>query len=77
MEDNVLIRDYYERFNEFPPIIATISTDDELYLKLVAKALAEDKKIDDEMFEKVFKGVKYDLDTTEPFDETNEEDFKE
>lgn len=74
MENNEIIMEYYERFKEMPPLFVSISTDDEDYLRLVAKALLEGKKIDGKMFDEVFKNRKYDIDFS--FDETDDEDFE-
>ena len=46
MVNNELINDYLDRFDEMPPKYISISTDDEDYLRLVATALVEDRKID-------------------------------
>lgn len=73
MENNVIINAYYEMFGELPPIIATISVKDEKYLRLIAYALAEGKKIDEEMFNDVFAGVEYDI--VDSFDIDEEDDF--
>lgn len=74
MENNEIIMEYYERFKEMPPLFVSISTDDEDYLRLVAKAILEGKKIDGKMFDEVFKNRKYDIDFS--FDETDDEDFE-
>ena len=71
---NELINDYLDRFGEMPPEYISISTDNEDYLRLVATALVEDRKIDSKMFDKVFKNKQYDIDFS--FDETDDEDFE-
>lgn len=71
---NELINDYLDRFGEMPPEYISISTDDEDYLRLVATALVEDRKIDSKMFQEVFKNKQYDIDFS--FDETDDEDFE-
>lgn len=71
---NELIKEYLYRFDEMPPEYISISTDDEDYLRLVAKALVEDRKIDSKMFDEVFKNKQYDIDFS--FDETDDEDFE-
>ena len=77
MENNEIIMEYYARFKEMPPIFVSISTDDEDYLRLVAKALLEGKKIDGKMFDEVFKNRKYDTDySNDSFDETDDEDYE-
>ena len=73
MVNNELINDYLDRFSEMPPEYISISTDDEDYLRLVATALVEDRKIDSKMFQEVFKNKQYDIDFS--FDETDDEDF--
>ena len=76
MVNNELINDYLDRFGEMPPEYISISTDDEDYLRLVATALVEDRKIDSKMFDEVFKNRKYDTDySNDSFDETDDEDF--
>lgn len=74
MVNNELINDYLDRFGEMPPKYISISTDDEDYLRLVATALVEDRKIDSKMFQEVFKNKQYDIDFS--FDETDDEDFE-
>lgn len=74
MVNNELINDYLDRFGEMPPEYISISTDDEDYLRLVATALVEDRKIDSKMFQEVFKNKQYDIDFS--FDETDDEDFE-
>ena len=74
MVNNELINDYLDRFGEIPPEYISISTDDEDYLRLIATALVEDRKIDSKMFDKVFKNKQYDTDFS--FDETDDEDFE-
>ena len=74
MVNNELINDYLDRFDEMPPKYISISTDDEDYLRLVATALVEDRKIDSKMFQEVFKNKQYDIDFS--FDETDNEDFE-
>lgn len=74
MVNNELINDYLDRFGEMPPEYISISIDDEDYLRLVAKALVEDRKIDSKMFQEVFKNKQYDIDFS--FDETDDEDFE-
>ena len=74
MVNNELINDYLDRFSEMPPEYISISTDDEDYLRLVATALVEDRKIDSKMFQEVFKNKQYDIDFS--FDETDNEDFE-
>ena len=74
MVNNELINDYLDRFGEMPPEYISISTDDEDYLRLIATALVEDRKIDSKMFNKVFKNKQYDIDFS--FDETDDEDFE-
>ena len=74
MVNNELINDYLDRFSEMPPKYISISTDDEDYLRLVATALVEDRKIDSKMFQEVFKNKQYDIDFS--FDETDDEDFE-
>ena len=74
MVNNELINDYLDRFGEMPPEYISISTDDEDYLRLIATALVEDRKIDSKMFQEVFKNKQYDIDFS--FDETDDEDFE-
>lgn len=74
MVNNELINDYLDRFGEMPPEYISISTDDEDYLRLVATALVENRKIDSKMFQEVFKNKQYDIDFS--FDETDDEDFE-
>lgn len=74
MVNNELINDYLDRFGEMPPEYISISTDDEDYLRLIATALVEDRKIDSKMFDEVFKNKQYDIDFS--FDETDDEDFE-
>ena len=74
MVNNELINDYLDRFGEMPPEYISISTDDEDYLRLIATALVEDRKIDSKMFNEVFKNKQYDIDFS--FDETDDEDFE-
>lgn len=74
MVNNELIKEYLYRFDEMPPEYISISTDDEDYLRLVATALVEDRKIDSKMFQEVFKNKQYDIDFS--FDETDNEDFE-
>ena len=74
MVNNELINDYLDRFGEMPPEYISISTDDEDYLRLIATALVEDRKIDSKMFDEVFKSKQYDIDFS--FDETDDEDFE-
>lgn len=74
MVNNELINDYLDRFGEMPPKYISISTDDEDYLRLIATALVEDRKIDSKMFQEVFKNKQYDIDFS--FDETDDEDFE-
>lgn len=74
MVNNELINDYLDRFGEMPPEYISISTDDEDYLRLIATALVEDRKIDSKMFDEVFKNKQYDIDFS--FDETDNEDFE-
>lgn len=74
MVNNELINDYLDRFGEMPPEYISISTDDEDYLRLIATALVEDRKIDSKMFDEVFKNKQYDIDFS--FDETGDEDFE-
>lgn len=71
---NELINDYLDRFGEMPPEYISISTDNEDYLRLVATALVENRKIDSKMFQEVFKNKQYDIDFS--FDETDDEDFE-
>lgn len=71
---NELINDYLDRFGEMPPEYISISTDDEDYLRLIATALVENRKIDSKMFQEVFKNKQYDIDFS--FDETDDEDFE-
>ena len=73
MVNNELINDYLDRFDEMPPEYISISTDDEDYLRLIATALVEDRKIDSKMFDEVFNNKQYDIDFS--FDETDDEDF--
>ena len=74
MVNNELINDYLDRFGEMPPEYISISTDDEDYLRLIATALVEDRKIESKMFQEVFKNKQYDIDFS--FDETDDEDFE-
>lgn len=74
MVNNELINEYLDRFGEMPPEYISISTDNEDYLRLVATALVEDRKIDSKMFQEVFKNKQYDIDFS--FDETDDEDFE-
>lgn len=74
MVNNELINDYLDRFGEMPSEYISISTDDEDYLRLIATALVEDRKIDSKMFDEVFKNKQYDIDFS--FDETDDEDFE-
>ena len=74
MVNNELINDYLDRFGEMPPKYISISTDDEDYLRLIATALVEGRKIDSKMFDEVFKNKQYDIDFS--FDETDDEDFE-
>ena len=74
MVNNELINDYLDRFGEMPPEYISISTDDEDYLRLIATALVENRKIDSKMFQEVFKNKQYDIDFS--FDETDDEDFE-
>lgn len=66
MENNILIQQYYEKFNEMPPIITTVATDNENYLKLVALAIIKNRKIDESLYNKVFKGEQVDISKNSP-----------
>lgn len=60
MEDKDIIKRYVAKF-DFPPQVITTDLDNPIYIKLMKKALEENREITREEVEKEFSKVDYDL----------------
>ena len=57
---NQIIKEYFDEFGEFPPLIMTTTYEDEIYQKLMKKAIERVERITDDELNEAFKNVKYD-----------------
>lgn len=61
MNADKIIDSYYDEFGEMPPAVKTIDYYDDLYLKLMQKAVSKKEKITSQILDKVLETKKYDL----------------
>ena len=45
---NQIIKEYFDEFGEFPPLIMTTTYEDEIYQKLMKKAIERGERITDD-----------------------------
>jgi len=73
MNPDKIIEEYLDKFGKMPPLDVVMGYYNEEYLKLMQKAVKDNKEITPEFLEKYFENKPYDL--TIPFDEDKEEDY--
>ena len=65
MNNNELLEQYYEMFDELPPRDVVISYDDDFYQELLKKAISTKTKITPETLEKAIGDELYDFEEKE------------
>lgn len=59
--ENPLIQMYYDKFGVFPPVLATVEWEDDLYLDLIQVAITNNKPLEEKEVADIFSKIGFDV----------------